>query len=84
MPLENATGFIVPSRECDGVYRPDKKTFKDAYKIVDIPELPSKTKESAFEVLNRTIWTNNKAFKSGMIDSGKNSALPSNLQYKQW
>jgi hypothetical protein len=25
--------------------------------------------ESAFEVLNITIWTNNKAFKSGMIDS---------------
>jgi len=57
------------SRARDGVYRPDEKTFKDAYKIVDIPELPSKTKESAFEVLNRTIWTNNKAFKSGMVDS---------------
>jgi hypothetical protein len=28
--------------------------------------MPSKTREMAFEVLNRTIWTNNKAFKSNM------------------
>jgi hypothetical protein len=31
--------------------------------------LPSKTKETAFQILNRTIWTNNKAFKSGIADS---------------
>jgi len=53
---------IAPSyatRERDRVYRPDEITFKDAYKVIDISELPSKTKESAFGVLNRTIWTNN-------------------------
>jgi hypothetical protein len=27
--------------------------------------LPSKTKETVFQILNRTIWTQNKAFKSG-------------------
>jgi hypothetical protein len=31
--------------------------------------LSSKTKETALQVLNRTIWTNNKAFKSGASDS---------------
>jgi hypothetical protein len=30
--------------------------------------LPSKTKETAFQILNRTVWTNNKAFKSGTSD----------------
>jgi hypothetical protein len=30
-----------------------------------MPLLPSKTKESIFQILNRTIWTHNKAFKSG-------------------
>jgi hypothetical protein len=31
--------------------------------------MPSKTKETAFEILNRTIWTNNKAFKSKITDT---------------
>ncbi len=31
--------------------------------------LPSKTKETAFQILNRTIWTNNKAYKSGRRDN---------------
>ncbi len=31
-----------------------------------IPTLTSKTRERAFQVLNRTIWTNNKAFKPKM------------------
>ena len=53
----------------DGVYVPDRKTFLDSYKIVDASFIPSKTKELAFQVLNRTLWTNNKAFKSGMRDS---------------
>ncbi len=29
--------------------------------------LPSKTKEMVFQILNRTIWTQNKAFKSGRV-----------------
>jgi hypothetical protein len=31
-----------------------------------MPLLPSKTKETTFQILNLTIWTQNKAFKSGM------------------
>jgi hypothetical protein len=40
-------------------------TFTDAYKLVHHPVLTSKTKVTIFQILNRTIWTNNKAFKSG-------------------
>ena len=57
------------TREKDGVYRPDEDTFTAGYKILEGPLLPSKTKEMAFEVLNRTIWTNNKAYKSGLTQS---------------
>ena len=53
----------------DGVYHPDRQTFMDAYKVLNLQIIPSKTKEVAFEVLNRTIWTNNKAFKSNRCDS---------------
>ncbi len=42
-------------------------TFIDAYKVLFIPLLPSKTKEMVFQILNRTILTQNKAFKSGMV-----------------
>jgi exonuclease III len=50
----------------DHVYRPDIDTFHQAYKILDLPWIPSKTKEIAFDILNRTIWTNNKAYKSAL------------------
>jgi hypothetical protein len=53
----------------DEVYVPDGSTFKDAYKVLQLGMLSSKTKETIFQVLNRTIWTNNKAFKSHMRDS---------------
>jgi hypothetical protein len=33
--------------------------------------LPSKTKETIFQILNRTIWTQNKAFKSGRATDAK-------------
>ena len=33
--------------------------------------MPSKTKETAFQVLNRTIWTNNKAHKSGLREDSE-------------
>jgi hypothetical protein len=54
------------TRERDGVYVPDKSTFKAGYQALKIRSLPSKTKEVMFETLNRTIWTNNKSFKSGL------------------
>ena len=42
--------------------------FINAYRLIKNPLLCSKTKENSFQTLNRTIWTNNKAFKSGMLD----------------
>jgi hypothetical protein len=57
------------TRERDGVYVPERQTFKDAFGVLSLPFMSSKTKETAFQILNRTIWTNNKAFKSGMHTS---------------
>jgi len=57
------------TRERDGVYVPERQTFKDAFFALSLPFLSSKTKETVFQILNRTIWTNNKAFKSGIMDS---------------
>jgi len=54
------------TRERDRIYVPDRRTFSAAYGILNLPMMPSKTKEIAFQVLNRTIWTNNKAHKSGI------------------
>ena len=71
MDLDKSIG-IAPAyitRQKDGVYYPSEKTFNDAYKVVDIGCLPAKTKETSFQILNRTIWTNRKAYRSGVIDS---------------
>ena len=57
------------TRQRDGVYVPDESTYTDAYKVLALPSLPSKTKEIAFQILNRTLWTQNKAFKSGIADN---------------
>ena len=57
------------TRQRDNVYVPEKNTFIQAYLVVNIPGMSSKTKETAFEILNRTIWTNNKAFKSKITDT---------------
>jgi len=53
------------TRRQDGVYYPTIETFNKAYNIIQLSSLPSKTKETSFQIINRTIWTNNKAFKSG-------------------
>ena len=53
----------------DGAYVPDQKTFTDAYRVTEAQFIPSKTREFAFQVLNRTLWTNNKAFKSRLKDN---------------
>jgi hypothetical protein len=53
------------SRRQDGVYFPTIETFNKAYNIIQLSSLPSKTKETLFQIINRTIWTNNNAFKSG-------------------
>jgi hypothetical protein len=43
---------------------PTKRTFHNAYQLLCLPSLTSKTRETAFQVLNRTVWTNNTALKS--------------------
>jgi len=48
---------------------PDSNTFISAYGILHNPIVPLKTKEISFQILNRTLWTNNKAHKSNMSDS---------------
>jgi hypothetical protein len=55
--------------ERDGVYVPERQTFVDSFKVLSLPYLSSKTKEVAFQILNRTVWTNNKSFKSGLSGS---------------
>jgi hypothetical protein len=54
------------TRQRDGLSLPRRDTFLNAYKVLSLSLLPSKTKETTFQVLNRTIWTQNKASKSGM------------------
>ncbi len=54
------------TRERDGVYVPEQQTFLDSFKVLSLPYLSSKTKEVAFQILNRTVWTNNKSYKSGL------------------
>jgi hypothetical protein len=54
------------TRQRDGLALPRRDTFLNAYKVLSLSLLPSKTKETIFQVLNRTVWTQNKAFKSGM------------------
>jgi hypothetical protein len=49
----------------DGLALPRRDTFLNAYEVLSLSLLPSKTKETTFQVLNRTVWTQNKAFKSG-------------------
>ncbi len=53
------------TRQRDGITLPQRATFINAYKVLQLSLLPSKTKETVFQILNRTIWTQNKAFKSG-------------------
>jgi hypothetical protein len=52
-----------------GVYVPERQNFQDAFFVLSLPLLSSKTKETTFQILKRTVWTNNKAFKSGMHNS---------------
>ena len=46
-----------------------KTDFINSYNIIKNSLIPSKTKENAFQVLNRTLWTKNKAYKSGMSEN---------------
>ncbi len=67
--LDTAIG-VAPSyhtRIRDGLaIRPSQRDFTNAYNIIRLPTITSKTRETAFQILNHTIWMNNKAFKSRM------------------
>ncbi len=53
------------TRQRDGITLPQRVIFLNAYKVLHMSLLPSTTKETVFQILNRTIWTQNKANKSG-------------------
>jgi hypothetical protein len=58
------------TRTRDNIHiRPTLQTFNNAFHLLRLPSLTSKTRETAFQVLNRTVWTNNKAFKSRLRDN---------------
>jgi hypothetical protein len=65
--LDTAIG-VAPAYQTrirDGLaVRTSQRDFTNAYNILRLPTITSKTRETAFQILNRTIWTNNKAFKS--------------------
>jgi len=50
----------------DRIDVPTKEEFKSAFFMIKHKYLPLKTKDNSLQTLNRTIWTNNKAFKSGL------------------
>lgn len=54
------------TRRRDRVDWVDKDKFMSAYLVIKNSLLSSKTKENSFQTLNRTLWTNNKAYKSGI------------------
>jgi len=68
LTLEIGISPAYQTRERDNVYVPEKTTFNSAFRVLELTLMTSKTKETAFQILNRTIWTNNKAFKSRLRD----------------
>ncbi len=57
------------TRQKDRVFYPTTETYNKTYNIIGMNSLPSKAKETAFQILNRTTRTNNKAYKSGKKDN---------------
>jgi hypothetical protein len=67
LDVEIGVAPAYQTRTRDNVHiRPTVHTFHNAYQLLRLLSLTSKTRETAFQVLNETIWTNNKAFKSKM------------------
>ncbi len=70
LDAEIGVALAYHTRARDNVHiRPTTQTFNNAFQLLRLPSLTSKTRETAFQVLNRTVWTNNKAFKSRMRDN---------------
>jgi hypothetical protein len=63
--------------------RPTLQMFNNAFHLLRLPSLTSKTRETAFQVLNQTVWTNNKAFKSRMRDNPncERCGLPETMEH---
>jgi len=53
----------------DSIDSIDRNKFTQAFQVIQYKYLPLKTKENSFQTLNRTLWTNSKAFKSNMRDN---------------
>jgi hypothetical protein len=45
---------------------PSSKTFTDAYKVIEIGSMPNKTRETSFQVLNRTNGPTKKPIAPGL------------------
>jgi hypothetical protein len=55
--------LVYQNSICDNIDAwPSLRTFNNAYCLLCLPSLTSKNREMAFQILNSTIWTNNKAF----------------------
>jgi len=48
----------------DNIFVPTKEIFTQSFAILNNNLIPQKTKEISFQIINRTLWTNNKAYKS--------------------
>jgi hypothetical protein len=59
------------TRQHDGITLPQRVTFLNAYKVFHMFLLPSTTKETVFQILNRNICTQNKACKSGLAPDAR-------------
>ncbi len=51
----------------DGTLLPQRETFLNAYKVLSLGLLPSKTKETTFQALFSRIWMRNQDFKSAWL-----------------
>jgi hypothetical protein len=69
LDLSIGTVPAYATHQRDGVFYPSPKTFTDAYKVNEIGSMPNKTRETSFQILKRTVWTNRKAYLSGIADS---------------
>jgi hypothetical protein len=75
---------VYQTRTRDNILiRPTVHTFNNAYQLLRLPTFTSKTRETAFQIINRTIWTNNKAFKSRMSRQRKHFRL-ARLHCRTW
>ncbi len=65
--LDNSIGVppAYHTRIRDGIaIQPSQRMFNNACNLLWLPSLTSKTRETALKILHRTVWMNNKAFKS--------------------